>query len=154
MNGPDLRIPRPPLLSAERRLTVSVVAGGLWLTGAAWLLLHYFLMQEGPFGAMPHPAEFWILAAHGAFGFASLYVFGLLWNAHIPAGWRSLRKRRSGGLMFVLLGFLVLSGYLLYYVGDETLSPVLRFAHWGLGLMAPIPFLIHRFTGDKRNPSA
>ena len=58
---------------------------GLWGTGAAWLLLHYFFVQEGPFGPGPHPLEFWSIAAHGAFAFASLWMIGLLWSVHVPA---------------------------------------------------------------------
>ncbi len=153
MNGPDL-IPRPPLLSMERRTAVYAISSGLWFSGVVWLLLHYLLMHEGPFGPAPHPAEFWMLAAHGGFGFASLYVFGLLWGSHIPAGWRSARKRWSGGLMFGLLGWLILSGYLLYYLGSDELIFGVRVAHWAVGLAAPVPFLLHRFLRSRTSQSA
>src|SRR5262245_52468931 len=111
-------IPRAPELSRSRLLTVYGISLGLWFTGAAWLLAHYLLVLEGPFGPDPHPLEFWSIAAHGAFGFASLWLVGLLWSVHIPAGWRSLRRRWSGSIMFGVSGFLILSGYLLYYVGN------------------------------------
>lgn len=140
--------PRAPELSRSRTLTVYSISLGLWGTGAVWLLLHYFFVQEGPFGPGPHPLEFWSIAAHGAFAFASLWLIGLLWSVHIPAGWRSLRRRWSGSLMFGLAAFLILSGYLLYYFGDADLRPVLSVLHWGMGLACPALFLVHRFARD------
>ena len=154
MSEPTFIPPRPPLLSFERRAMVYGTAAGLWLSGATWLLFHYFLTREGPFGPVPHPLEFGLLAAHGAFGFVALFVFGLLWGAHIPAGWRSLRKRRSGILMFGLLAWLVLSSYLLYYLGNDETVSALRIAHWAAGLAGPVPFLIHRFAAGRRGQSA
>ena len=140
--------PRAPELSRSRTLTVYSISLGLWSTGAVWLLLHYFFVQEGPFGPGPHPLEFWSIAAHGAFAFASLWLIGLLWSVHIPAGWRSLRRRWSGGLMFGFAAFLILSGYLLYYFGDADLRPLLSVLHWGMGLACPALFLVHRFARD------
>jgi len=140
--------PRAPELSRSRTLTVYSISLGLWGTGAVWLLLHYFFVQEGPFGPGPHPLEFWSIAVHGAFAFASLWLIGLLWSVHIPAGWRSLRRRWSGSLMFGLSAFLILSGYLLYYFGDADLRPLLSVLHWGMGLACPALFLVHRFARD------
>ena len=76
-------------LSRSRLLTVYGISLGIWASGAVWLLLHYFFEQEGQFGPAPHPLEFWSIAAHGAFGFATLWLLGLLWSVHIPAGWRT-----------------------------------------------------------------
>ena len=104
--------------------------------------------RRDEFGPLPHPLEFWSIAAHGAFGFASLWLFGLLWSVHIPAGWRSLRRRWSGSVMFGVTAFLVLSGYLLYYLGDPDLRAVLAVVHWAVGLGCPVLFVLHRFSRD------
>lgn len=139
---------RAPELSRYRLLTVYTISLGLWGSGAVWLLLHHFFVQEGAFGPNPHPLEFWSIAAHGAFGFASLWLIGLLWSVHIPAGWRSLRRRWSGSLMFGGAAFLILSGYLLYYLGDADLRPILSVLHWTIGLACPVLFIAHRFARD------
>ena len=146
---PAKPLPRAPELSRSRALTVYVISLGLWLTGAVWVLSHYFLVQEGEFGPLPHPLEFWSIAAHGAFGFASLWLFGLLWSVHIPAGWRSVRRRWSGGVMFGVTAFLVVSGYLLYYLGSVEVISVVAALHWGVGLACPALFLLHRFGRDS-----
>jgi len=141
---------RPPQLSRERRRAVYAIGGGIWLTGAAWVLLHYFFVRNGPFGPNPHPLEFWSRAAHGAFGFASLWLFGMLWGAHVTDGWRSLRRRWTGSLMFVLFGWLVVSGYLLYYLGNDGIIGATALLHWSVGLICPLPFLIHRSAGTSK----
>ena len=139
---------RPPLLSRERRLVVYGIGVGVWLSGALWVLAHYFLVSEGEFGTTAHPLEVWSLAGHGAFAFAALWLFGLLWGVHVTAGWKTSRRRWSGGFMFGLMVWLILSGYLLYYVGSDELMSVIMLLHWTTGLAAPIPFLLHRFASQ------
>jgi hypothetical protein len=148
-----IRAPRPGRLPPFRRIIVYGVALGLWCTGAAWLLLHYFFPREGTFGRTPNPFEPWLLAAHGALAFASLWVLGLLWVAHVPIGWFSGRRRWSGSVVFVLALWLAISGYLIYYAGEQLMSLAVLL-HWSVGLGAPAVFLIHRFSGEKlaKNP--
>ena len=141
---------RAPQLSQSRRLTVYAIAGGVWLTGALWVLFHYFFTSEGPFGRTPHPLESWSLAAHGALAFASLWLFGLLWAIHIPAGWRTSRRRWTGGIIFGFVAWFVLTGFLLYYIGDDDWRGATILAHWISGLAAPIPFLLHRFQRETK----
>jgi hypothetical protein len=142
--------PRAPRLSWGVKLSVYVVSAGVWLTGAVWVLLHFAFETQNEFGPSPHPLEFWSLVAHGAFAFASLWLFGLLWGVHVLAGWHTLRRRWSGGILFALFGWLVLSGYLLYYVGEESVREATAVLHWGLGLAGPLPFALHRFAKERR----
>ena len=37
----------------------------LWLSGAAWLLLHYYGQVAGEFGPETNPLEPWFLRVHG-----------------------------------------------------------------------------------------
>lgn len=133
-------------LSAARRSITYGVGAGLWLTGVLWLIFHYFMQRQTDFGAQPHPLEFWWRASHGFFGFASLWTFGLLWGAHIVGAWKSRRHRLSGGLLFGILVWLTGSGYLLYYLGSDELISTVSLLHWSVGLILPVPFIVHRFT--------
>lgn len=135
-----------PRLTRNRRAIVYSIAGGVWLTGAAWLVLHYFMQRPGEFGPQPNPLEWWSLPAHGLFAFASLWLFGLLWGVHFGAAWRSLRRRVSGIAMFAVFGWLIASGYLLYYLGSDEARSLVALVHWGAGLLAPLPFVLHRFV--------
>ena len=154
MSTPSSLPVRPPRLQGEQRVSVYAVGLGLWATGAVWLLLHYFLAQETPFGPSPHPLEFWSRAAHGAFGFAAIWLFGMLWGTHIVDGWRSLRRRWSGSAMFAIFAWLVVSGYLLYYLGGEQTLLVTTVLHWSVGLLCPLPFLLHRFAASSAKRAA
>lgn len=130
-------------LSSARRWTVYGVGAGLWLSGAAWLVFHYFLQRQTEFGSEPHPLEFWSRAAHGLFGFAALWTFGLLWGSHIARGWKWRRHRLSGGVLAGVILWLIVSGYLLYYLGNETALNATQLLHWAAGLALPLPFLAH-----------
>ena len=77
---------RAARLTQRRRWMVYGVGGGLWLTGILWLIFHYFLARETALGPSPNPLEHWWLSLHGLFAFATLWVLGLLWGAHIVNG--------------------------------------------------------------------
>ncbi|MFZ1990174.1 MAG: hypothetical protein WAW96_10430 [Alphaproteobacteria bacterium] len=136
----------PARLSAPWRFAIYAVALGIWLSGIAWLILHYFMMQKGAFGPTPQPAEFWVLAAHAAFAFIAIFIFGALLERHIGRAWPTGHRRSSGLTMAGALLIMIVSGYLLYYLGGEGARQVTSLIHWGLGLLAPIFFLRHRFA--------
>jgi len=138
-------------LSPFRRIAVYTVGIGVWLSGVLWLLFHYLVVDRGPLGPTASPLEPWSLTLHGAFGFAAIWVFGLLWGAHVPAGWSGKRRRLSGGLLVGLLGWLIISGYLLYYVGDEQVRAVASITHWAIGLIVPIGFFAHRYRRSRQS---
>jgi hypothetical protein len=135
----------PVRLPTSRRLVVYCVGFGVWFTGVLWLVFHYLLQRQTEFGEQPHPLEFWWHAAHGLFGFASLWTFGLVWAAHVPGGWNSRRRRVSGSIFFTLLLWLSGTGYLLYYLGGDEAVATVSLMHWAVGLFLPVAFVVHRF---------
>jgi hypothetical protein len=120
------------------RLVVNVVGPGLWLTGALWLLFHYLLKRQGWLGA-----ETWWLRFHAAFAFGAIWTFGFLWGTHVVPGWSTRRRARSGVTLVAVAGWLMLSAYLLYYLGDEDQRFLVSILHWSVGLSCPVPFLAH-----------
>jgi hypothetical protein len=137
-------------LGHSRRLYLYIIALGTWISGGLWLLFHYFLVKQGEFGPQINPLEPWWLKLHGAFAFAAIWIFGLLWGIHITKTWPGGRRRWSGSLLTGLFLWLIISGYLLYYVGDEKLRPLISILHWSVGLGCPIFFLWHRFNIGSR----
>jgi hypothetical protein len=81
---------------------------------------------------------------HGAFAVAAIWMFGLLWSVHVTKLWPLSWRRWSGGLMAGVAAWLIVSGYLLYYVGDDKARSVVSLLHWGIGLAAPVFFFWHR----------
>jgi hypothetical protein len=125
------------------RLALYAVAGGVWLTGGLWLLFHYFIHGQGEFGTTSHPLESWWLTLHGAFAFLSIWTFGVMWATHVVPGWATRRRRPTGIAMTTTVGWLMVSGYLLYYLGGEQSRFVAGLLHWSVGLGAPILFVVH-----------
>lgn len=140
----------PIRLTAARRIGVYAVLALAWLSGAAWLGLHYFVRPAGPFGPTASPLEPLVLKLHGAAAFAALWVFGLLWAAHIVNGWTAGRRRWSGAAVFAAMMVLILTGWLLYYGGDETVRGAASLVHWGLGLGGAALFAWHRWLSRDR----
>jgi hypothetical protein len=117
--------------------------GILWLTGAAWLLLHNFGQIKGAFGPETNPLEPWMLRLHGMAMIASLVGVGSLLVVHVWKGWAYPHQKLIGSLLLGIVGVLVLTGYLLYYVGSEEQRNLISLIHWLVGLLLPIIFLVH-----------
>ena len=125
-------------LTSRHRLFVYGSSALLFLTGTAWLVAHAWMRVDGEFGDMPHPLERWSLQAHGAVAMLFLMALGSLVRGHIPAGWRSKRSRLSGATMVAASATLIVSGWCLYYVGDDEVRAFTSQVHWLLGLAGPI----------------
>ena len=82
----DTREPRLGALSRTRRRTLYGISVGVWVTGAVWLVYHYFVRSIDQFGfENAHPHQQWWLVAHAAFGCWALWMFGVLWPGHVKA---------------------------------------------------------------------
>jgi hypothetical protein len=138
-------------VAALPRLVVHVVSAGLWLTGALWLCFHYLLKRRGWLGGI-HPLESWWLRLHAAFAFAAIWTFGFLWGTHVVPGWWTGRRVRSGAALVALAAWLMVSAYLLYYLGDEDQRFVVSVLHWSVGLACPVVFLAHRWRARAYPP--
>ena len=126
---------------------VSLSGGLLWLTGGAWLLLHYYGQREGEFGLEMNPLEPWMMTLHGLFLVPALLGIGAMFVAHIPKGWNHREQRLAGIALCGLLAIIVITGYLLYYAGGESLREWSSLIHWGLGLLLPAIFIWHYLNG-------
>ena len=140
----------PVRLGHRRRLGLYVVGLGLWASGGLWLVFHYWMVQQGEFGPQTNPLEPWWLKLHGAFAFAAIWMSGLLWGVHVTAAWPFGRRRWSGAAMTGVLLLLMVSGYLLYYVGNETARSYVSIVHWTVGLACPLFFVWHRFKRRRK----
>lgn len=146
---------RPGILRLRpwHKRLVYVALAALWLTGAAWLVFHYFIKVEGAFGPEPHWLEHWWLRAHGLFVFGGLLVLGPLFVLHAPRGWRTGRGRRFGVAIYAVLAWLAVSGYGLYYFSDLLPPDLLPKLHWITGLVAPLGLVAHILTARRRSES-
>jgi hypothetical protein len=134
---------------------LSLSGTGLWLTGGAWLLLHYFGQRQGEFGPEMSPLEPLTMKLHGLVLIPALLGIGGMFVAHIPKGWGHERQRIAGIALCLVLAVLILSGYMLYYVGGEALRDWTSLIHWSIGIGLPAIFAWHYINGlrARRKPS-
>ena len=140
---------RPARIGKRLRLCINLTGLGIWASGAVWLVLHDLMVRPGAFGPEYSPLEPWGLRIHGAFAFLALWLGGLLWGLHIVNGWGQNRRRWSGGALLGAVLTLILSGYLLYYVGEDQPRAVISLIHWIIGLGAPIAYGAHRWLEPR-----
>lgn len=141
--------PPPIRLSAPHRRWLAGVFGLLWVSGALWLLFHYFLRTQGEFGPRPHVLEGWWLRLHALAAFTALVVIGTVLPVHVQRAWH-LKKNRSSGLAIKsVLAWLAFTGYALYYFADPETRPWLPWLHWVAGLAIPVLFVWHIELGRR-----
>ena len=130
-------------LSRAQRIATYAAFTLAWLSGAAWLLFHYFLRVQGEFALEPHPLERWWLRLHGLCAFALLWLGGVIWALHVRHGLRWPQRRRSGIAITLVFFVLAATGYLVYYADDGAARDAIVVLHWALGLSLLVPVALH-----------
>lgn len=126
-----------------------VLTALLLASGLAWLVLDTAFAVEGEFGPAKHPLQAWMLRAHGAFAMAMLVAFGSLLPNHALPLWNARRNRGAGVVLLALVLGLALTGYLLYYLGDETRRVLTARIHWIGGAALALAFPLHMALGKR-----
>jgi len=124
----------------------------LLISGALWLVFHYFVTIGGEFGERRHPLEAWWLRLHGAAAMAFLIALGTLLPIHVRRAWQLGRNNLTGVAVLSVVAALVITGYGLYYAGGENLRVWISVVHWVIGLTG-IPVLILHASVGKRKAS-
>ena len=134
-------------LSGPHKFWVYSVTLLVYLTGVVWACLHYLAPRPQDFGV--HPAEPWMLKLHGAGAMIILVVLGTLLPGHMRFAWHARRNRPNGIALVAFLGFLVLTGYGLYYLGDERLRSWTSWSHLAVGVALPAMIILHIWSGRR-----
>lgn len=136
-------------LSRSLEWSVYTVLALAFLSGAIWASLTWRRQSNGGFGLTAYPSEIWTQRLHGAVAMLVLVLVGRLIASHVPAAWRARRNRRTGGALAATIGFLIVSGYLLYYAGDERLRVWVTRGHLWVGLAFPLIIALHVYRGKR-----
>ena len=136
-------------LSRAHEWSVYVILALIFASGAIWAWVQHFGKVTSEFGVTVHPAEIWMQRLHGAAAMLALVLFGSLLLSHIFRAWRAGRNRRTGISFAIILGFLIGTGYALYYVGNEQLRAWASWGHLWVGLALPLIIALHVWRGKQ-----
>lgn len=129
MTGSFMRLP------ASLRAALYIAAAVVFATGCAWLLTEQ--------------RRTLYLEIHGGATMALLVLIGAVFALHAPAAWREGKNRWSGILVAAVLVTLALTGYLLYYLGDDHARHVASVVHWVVGVAMPVFLALHGGFGRR-----
>jgi hypothetical protein len=136
-------------LPAALRSLIYATLSALVATGALWALAHYFPAAAGMDERIAASVASLTMKIHGAAAMAALVLLGTLVCQHVPAGWKTTHNRTSGVLTLAAFSSLILTGYLLYYAGDETYRSLASNVHLALGLGLAVLVVAHVWRDEK-----
>ncbi len=127
-----------------------------FVTGVIYLWLKYLMVNDDPFAVVNHPWQPAVLKAHILVAPLLVFSIGLVTLRHV---WRHLRSsmregRRSGVLTVVVLGPMILSGYLIQALTQESWLKAMAIAHIALGVVYGLGLLVHQFAAGGRKARA
>lgn len=136
-------------LSYRHKVWLFAITILIYGSGVVWAYLHHFARRMSEFGEQPHPAEPWSLRLHGAAVMAILVILGTLLPTHVRFAWHARRNRPNGIMLISVFAFLILTGYGLYYFGDERLRSWTSWLHLVVGLALPLALILHIRSGRR-----
>ena len=119
-----------------------------FVTGVIYLWMKYLLVSDDPLAVANHPWQPAVLKAHILVAPLLVFSIGLVTLRHV---WRHLVSktrdgRRSGLLTVIVLGPMIVSGYLIQTITAEGWVRTMAFIHIGVGLMYGFALLAHQFA--------
>ena len=131
------------------------------VTGFVYLWMKYLMTPAEPWSVINHPLQPWVLKAHILVAPLLVFSVGLVAMKHIWRHYRSARRtaRRTGITTALVLGPMVISGYLIQSVTAEGLLRVVAIAHMVTGSVYAAGLLAHqlvvrRFVNGSRGAGA
>ena len=141
-------------LSRRHRWSLYLAFLALLLTGLAWAWLHR-LDETGIASASWRELKPGLMKVHGFAAVGFVLLLGTLLPVHVRHSWHARRNRPNGVFFLSAVSLLTLTGYALYYLGDEKLRSLCSDVHFWLGAAIPLLLIWHIWSGrraTKANP--
>jgi hypothetical protein len=139
-------------LSSRHKFWFYLILLLIYGSGLGWAYFRYTCRSTDELGYEPHRMEPWLLKVHGAAAMGFLIVLGTLLPGHIRFAWHARRNRPNGIMLIMFVAFLVLTGYGLYYFGNEQLRSWTNWSHLIVGLTFPGILVLHIWSGRRTAP--
>lgn len=136
-------------LSRSYQVAFYTSFGALFLSGIAWLIAHEIAESQMRLSNSSQEIATVMLAIHGGSAMLTLVMIGMLISVHIQASWRLSKNRFSGSLMCTTAALLVLTSFLLYYSGSDSIRDIASDVHIALGIALPVLLAFHIWLGRR-----
>ena len=136
-------------LSPRHRFWSYTVFSFLFGSGVIWLWAHYLSTSSENIFSGSNTIEAFSMKIHGAAAMAMLIVLGSLIPVHMKRGWTAHVNRWNGIILISVNIVLILTGYGLYYTGDDDLRNLAHVTHVLFGLTFPLFLIWHIWSGRK-----
>ncbi len=131
----------------SRRLLYSVSLT-LFISGISWAWIHH-LDELGQATESLRELNGWFIAIHGFSAMTFVLLLGTLLVGHVRRAWHARKNRKNGAFFLTAVSLLTLSGYVLYYTGNEAVRNAVSNFHLWLGVAAPVLLFWHIRSGSN-----
>ena len=114
-----------------------------WCSGISFFILKTWFIIDGDFGPEKHAWQYPALQIHGAAAFVMMTTLGVIVGAHVQHSWRLNRHRKRGLAIVAMVGSLIISAYLLYYIAQDEVREIVELVHLAIGFTLPIALVAH-----------
>jgi hypothetical protein len=122
------------------------------LSGLGYFWTKYLLATDDPWAVVNHPLEPWFLRVHVIVAPLLVFAVGLIALRHVWKHFRNgiRRGRRSGIATALLVGPMVVTGYLIQVITGQSLLRGLAISHIVFGCLYVVGLLIHQAALSRR----
>jgi cation transport ATPase len=135
-------------LSRRHKAMLYVISLVLLFSGVFWAWFHHLdeTAKRGDFLRSLNP---WLMKIHGFAAVGFVLLLGTLLPVHVRHSWHAHKNRTNGAFFLAAIGLLSLSGYSLYYLGDERVRGACSTFHLWLGVLSPALLIAHIWFGRR-----
>ncbi len=126
------------------------------LTGLLYGWLRYFGQRAGEFGLEPHPLQALLQHLHVLTAPVLVFTLGLVVKVHVLPLWRRGRAsgRPSGVVLALIMGPMVMAGYLVQVATDPTWRGACAWVHGLASLLFLLGYAVHLFMPARAESTA
>lgn len=135
-------------MGRRQRLTLYAASLALFVSGISWAWIHY-LDEAGRAGDELVRMKTPLITVHGFSAMVFVLLLGTLLVGHVRRAWHAHKNRANGIFFLTAISLLTLSGYALYYLGDENVRAIVSDFHLWLGVAAPVLLIGHIWLGRR-----
>jgi hypothetical protein len=130
------------------RLSLGAIGLSLFFSGVGFAWIQH-LDEAGRASDSLLQIKTKLIAVHGFSAMFFVLWMGTLLVGHVSQAWKARKNRPNGAFFLAAVGLLMLSGYALYYLSNESLRDADGQFHLWLGIAAPALLGWHIWCGRK-----